>query len=53
MLPTPEDIVVRTIERDTLATITTIPEYLGTVKYLKKRPNLPIFTDGVDLIFES
>ena len=53
MLPTPEDLVVRTIKRDTLATTTTIPEYSGTVKYSKKRPNPPIFTDGADLTFES
>ena len=52
MLPTPEDLVVRTIERDTLATITT-PEYLGSAKYLKKRPNPPIFSDGVDPTFKS
>ena len=53
MLPTPEDIVVYTIERDTPATTTTISEYLGSAKYLKKRPDPPLFTDGVDLIFES
>ena len=53
MLPAPEDLVVRTIERDTLATVTIIPEPLGSAKYSKKRPNLPIFTDGVDPTFES
>ena len=45
--------MARTIKRDTPATTTTIPEHLGTVKYLKKRPDLPIFTDGADLTFES
>ena len=49
MLSTPEDLVVRTIERDTPATTT----HSGTEKYSKKRPNPPIFTDGVDLTFES
>ena len=53
MLPTPEDLVARTIERDTPATITIIPEPLEFAKYSKKRPNLPIFTDGVDPTFES
>ena len=53
MLPTPEDIVARTIERDTPATTTTISEYLGSAKYLKKRPNPPLFTNSVDLTFES
>ena len=52
MLSTPEDPVVRTIKRDTSATTTIIPEHLGA-KYLKKRPNPPIFTNDVDLIFES
>ena len=55
MLPAPEDIIARTIERDTPATTTTttISEYLGSAKYLKKRPDPPLFTDGVDLTFES
>jgi hypothetical protein len=47
MISTPEDPVARTIERDTSATITTI------TKYSKKRPDPPIFTDGVDPTFES
>jgi hypothetical protein len=53
MIPTPEDRVARTIERDTPATTTTISEHSGTVKYSKKRPDPPIFTDGVDPTFES
>ena len=39
MLPTPKDLVVRTTERDTLATTTIIPEYPEFMKYLKKRPD--------------
>ena len=53
MLSTPKDLVVRTIKRDTPATTTIIPEYLETEKYSKKRFNLPIFTNSVDLTFES
>ena len=53
MLSAPEDLVARTIERDTLATTTTTPEHLEFAKYLKKRPDPPIFTDGVDSTFES
>jgi hypothetical protein len=53
MLPAPEDSVARTIERDTPATTTTAPEHLGSTKYSKKRPDPPIFTDGVDPTFES
>ena len=50
MLPTPKDSVVRTIERETLATTTLT---LGHDKYSKKRPDSLVFIDGVDLIFES
>ena len=53
MLPTSENPVARTIERDTPATTTITHEYLGSAKYLKKRPDPPIFTDSVDLTFES
>ena len=53
MLSTPEDLVVRIIERDTLATTTITLEYLGYAKYLKKRLNSSIFIDDVDLTFES
>jgi len=53
MLPAPEDIIARTIERDTPATTTTISEHSGSAKYSKKRPDPPLFTDGVDLTFES
>ena len=53
MIPTPDDLVVRTIERDTPATITITPEPLGLARDSRKRPNPPIFTDGVDLTFES
>ena len=53
MLSTPEDLVVRTIERDTLVTTTITPEYLESAKYLKKRLDPFIFTDSVDLTFES
>ena len=49
MLPTPKDLVIRTTERDTLATITTTPEYLGPAKYSKKRPDTLVFIDGADL----
>ena len=50
MLPTPKDSIVRTIERETPATTTPTSGY---DKYSKKRPNLLVFTDGVDLTFES
>ena len=50
MLPTPEDSVVRTIERETSATTTPT---LGHDKYSKKRPDPPVFIDDVDLTFES
>ena len=53
MIPTPEDPVAQTIERDTPATTTTIPEHSGPAKYSKKRPNPPLFTDGADPTFES
>ena len=50
MLSIPEDLVVRTIERETLATTTLILEYN---KYSKKRLNSLVFTNDVNLIFES
>ena len=53
ILPTPEDPVAPTIERDTPATVTTISEYSGPAKYSKKRPDPPIFTNGADPTFES
>ena len=53
MIPTPENPVVRTIKRDTPATTTTTPEHSGSAKYSKKRPDPPIFSDGVDPTFES
>ena len=53
MLPAPEDSVARTIERDTPATTTTTHEHSGSAKYSKKRPDPPVFTDGVDPTFES
>jgi hypothetical protein len=53
MLPATEDPVARTTERDTPATTTTISEHLGSAKYSKKRPDPPIFSDGIDLTFES
>jgi len=51
MIPTPEDRVTRTIERDT--PVTTISEHSGIAKYSKKRPDPPLFTDSVDPTFES
>src|ERR1700759_5635998 len=53
ILPTPEDPVAHTIERDTPATITTIHEQSGPASYSRKRPNPPVFTDSVDPTFES
>jgi len=53
MLPAPETLVARTIERDTPATITTIHEQSGSASYSRKRPDPPVFTDGVDPTFES
>jgi hypothetical protein len=53
MLPAPEDSVARTMERDTPATTSTTPEHSSSAKYSKKRPDPPIFTDGVDPTFES
>src|SRR6201996_4111297 len=53
MLPAPETLVARTIERDTPATITTIHEQSGSASYSRKRPNPPVFTDSVDPTFES
>ena len=41
------------IERDTLATITIIHEQSGSASYSRKRPDPPVFTDGVDPTFES
>ena len=53
MLPTPETLVAHTIERDTPATITIIHEQSGSASYSRKRPDPPVFTDGVDPTFES
>ena len=53
MLPAPKTLIVRTIERDTLATITIIYEQLEFASYSRKRFNSPIFTDNVDLTFEN
>ena len=44
--------IASTIERDT-PVITTASEHLEHVKYSKKRPDPPIFTDDVDPTFES
>ena len=53
ILPTPEDLVALTIERDTPATTTTIHEQSGSASYSRKRPNPPVFTNSVNLTFES
>jgi len=53
MFSASEDPVTCTIKRDMLVTITIIPEHLGTGKYLKKRPDLLIFTNNVNPTFES
>jgi hypothetical protein len=53
MLPAPEDPVVRTNERDTPATIMSTSSYSGPAKYSKKRPDPPVFTNGIDPTFES
>jgi hypothetical protein len=53
LLPAPEDPVARLIERDTPATTTTLSEYSGSVKYSKRRPDPPTFTDSTDPTFES
>ena len=53
MIPAPENPVVRTIERDTPATTTTTHEHSGSARYSKKRPNPPVFIDGVDPTFKS
>lgn len=53
MLPALEDPVARTVERSTPATTMTSPEHPGSVKYSKRRPDPPIFTDSKDPTFES
>jgi Zinc knuckle len=53
LLPTPENPVVRTNEPDTPATIMTTSDYSGPAKYSKKRPDPPVFTNGIDPTFES
>jgi Zinc knuckle len=53
LLPAPEDPVARSNERDTPATIMTTSDYSGPVKYSKKRPDPPVFTNGIDPTFES
>ena len=53
LLPAPEDPVARTADRDTPATIMTTSDYSGPVKYSKKRPDPPVFTNGIDPTFES
>jgi len=52
MLPTSEDQVARSIERDTPATTTSTASERSD-KYSKKRPDPPVFTDGADPTFES
>lgn len=53
LLPTPEDPVARTNNRDTPATMMTTSDYSGPAKYSKKRPDPPVFTNGIDPTFES
>jgi hypothetical protein len=52
-LPAPETHLARTIERDTSVATSTASDHAGTTKYSKKRPDPPVFTNGVDPVFES
>lgn len=41
------------IERETPSTTTTVSDHSETLKYSRKRPDPPTFTDGMDPVFES
>jgi hypothetical protein len=43
----------RSVEPDTLSATTTTSGRLEAQRYSKKRPDPPIFTDGIDPVFES
>ena len=44
---------INSMERDTPASATTVSNRYNDTKYSKKRPDPPVFTNGVDPVFES